>query len=146
METDSEPNLIPDSWIEKNTIAGDMLSVGTGNNGNSYVFSGGAGDTRKLQQDLPGGSAGDQFQLTARVDRTAAPANAKVDIMLTVYNTDGTKLKGKLQVADGTDFSTLIDSGVITIPQAYSKIRLELRVSMNSGTVHFDEVSLIDLP
>jgi subtilisin family serine protease len=148
METDSEPNGTPDNWVEKGTLVTDELSSGTGYLGStSFMFDGGSTNSRKLRQEnTSGGSAGDQYQLTARVDRTLAPSSAKVQIKVTIYNTDGTKQKILISVPNGTDMSTLLDSGVVTVLKNYSKIRVDVLVKTSSGTVYADNVSLVQIP
>jgi hypothetical protein len=151
METDSEPNGIPEPWIEKSTRPNDMLSAGTGYLGSqSYQFSGNGSGTRKLVQDVTGltGLATDTLQLTARVDREtgALASNAKVQIKITIYNNDGSKQKLTITVPDGTDFSDLVDSLPINVNKNYNKIRVELMVKTSSGAVYFDNISLVVTP
>jgi subtilisin family serine protease len=151
METDADTNGVPEPWVESGTVAGDMLSAGTGYLGSqSYQFSGPKSSTRKLRQDISGltGLATDTLQLTARVDREtgALAASGKVQIKITIFNNDGSKQKVTLTIPDGTDFSTLVDSLPINVNKAYNKIRVELSVKTSSGTVYFDDVSLVVTP
>lgn len=132
-------------WTAKKLQAGDGVT-NTNAYGGSYsmLFDGGAVDARKLKQVVSsGGSAGDQFFLSAASYPDSAVGTAKVKVV--ILYVDGTKEKVTLDLMGPDGTWTNHASGTFIADKDYTKIKVVAKVKLSSGSIYVDDISLLQL-
>lgn len=132
-------------WTPKNLKGSDGVTSANANNGTySMLFNGGATKTRKLKQVVSsGGSAGDQFILSAASYPDGAVGTASVKAIISYV--DGTKEKITLDLMGPDGAWSSYSSGTFVADKDYTQIKVVVKVNLSSGAIYVDDVSLLQL-
>lgn len=145
MESNDVDLDLPDRWRTRHLVTPDEGLFCT-TDGCAVEIDGGVERTQLLQTILLAGSAGDSFTFSARSSAAGVPASGgRYLAELRIVHSDGTTQSRTLKFDPG-DHDFVARSKVAVASKDYVRLKLRLEYSRPSGSVRFDDVSVVKEP
>jgi len=145
MESNDVDLDLPDRWRTRHLVTPDEGLFCTADSC-AVEIDGGVERTQLLQTVLLAGSAGDSFTFSARSSAAGVPASGgRYLAELRIIHSDGTTQSRTLKFGPG-DHDFVARSKVTVATKDYVRLKLRLEYSRPTGSVRFDDVSVVKQP